>query len=169
MGTHPIFESDFDCQQKMMLARLARSNCKNFLAAAAPMSQQQRQLSSGLSQSRLLTPAHKSCFQIDQRREIVAEVGIVGALVGLYYLLIERTSESTLKAPFYQPYECGFNMLGGVTFMGFTALFWIFLIFELEIIMLLLQPTHDQGMPFFLGMLFVSWSYLWLFPTMNNL
>lgn len=42
------------------------------------------------------------------------------ALIGLYYLLIERTSDKTMKPQYYMPYECGFNMLGGIVFFGFT-------------------------------------------------
>merc|ERR1712189_62292 len=173
MGTHPIFESDFDCLTEIMLvARLARSNCKNFLASTSGMVNrldQQRHLSSGSSSLLSRGKTNHYLFQHDQRRELVFEFGMGAALLGLYYLLIERTSDLTQKPAYYMPYECGFNMIGGVVFFGFSTLMWVFLIFELEIIMLMLQPTHDISMPLFISCLFCSWCYLYLFPAVNNL
>merc|ERR1712021_277947 len=157
MGTHPIFESDFDCLTVVMLvARLARANCKNFLACTnvgINRIDHSRQLSTGPSTGLLSRPMNKSLYHHNQRRELVAEITISSAFMGLYYM----------------PDECGFNMLGGVVFFGFSSLLWLFILFELEIIMLLLQPTHDIAMPFFIGTLFCTWSYLFLFPAVNNI
>merc|ERR1712123_56885 len=144
MGTHPIFESDFDCLTVVMLvARLARANCKNFLACTnvgINRIDHSRQLSTGPSTGLLSRPMNKSLYHHNQRRELVAEITISSAFMGLYYLLVERTSDATMKPAYYMPYECGFNML-------------------------LLQPTHDIAMPFFIGTLFCTWSYLFLFPA----
>merc|ERR1711971_1123152 len=116
MGTHPIFESDFDCLTDMLVSRLARANCKNFLACTqSNRIDQTRQLSHGASNGLLSRPTNRSSlYHQTQKRELVAEVVISTSFLGLYYLLMERGSDSTMKPAYYQPYECGFNMLGGL-------------------------------------------------------
>merc|ERR1711976_87816 len=132
MGTHPIFESDFDCLTDMLVSRLARANCKNFLACTQTNRiDQTRQLSHGASTGMLSRPMNRSSlYHQTQKRELVAEVVISTSFLGLYYLLMERGSDSTMKPAYYQPYECGFNMLGGVVFFGYSSLLWLFVLFS---------------------------------------
>lgn len=127
----------------MLVSRLARANCKNFLACTNVAAINQRQLSTGQNQASLLSrpmnqkslyhyvsdeirpSSNRTYIRIlfielkNQRRELVAEITISTAFMGLYYLLVERTSDATMKPAYYMPYECGFNMLGGVVFFGF--------------------------------------------------
>lgn len=100
---------------------------------------------------------------------MVFEVGLSMAFVGLYHLASEKSSMAAQKPHYQQPYECGFNQLGGVLFAGYTFLIWIFLLFELEIIMLLLTPTFDVAMPMFLGFLFFTWAWIWVIPISTNI
>ena len=74
-------------------------------------------------------------------------MGATAALVGVYHLVSEKSSNAADKPHYNQPYECGFNQLGGTLFAGYTFLIWIFLLFELEIIMLLMPPMVIIVMP----------------------
>jgi hypothetical protein len=94
---------------------------------------------------------------------------MTGAFVGAYYLISETSYAIAQKPHYFQPYECGFNQLGGVLFAGFTFLIWIFLMFELEIIMLMVTPTYDTSMPLFLMVLFFTYSWVWVYPVTNNI
>ena len=99
---------------------------------------------------------------------MLLEVGTTVVFIGMYHLASERSSMTAQKPHYEQPYECGFNQLGGVAFAGYTFLIWIFLLFELEIIMLLLTPTFDVAMPMFLAFLFATWTWIWVIPTTTN-
>merc|ERR1712228_188982 len=106
--------------------------------------------------------------QIQQNRKFVFEAGVTAVFVGLYHLASEKSSLQAQKPHYEQPYECGFNQLGGTLFAGYTFLIWIFLLFELEIIMLLITPTFDVAMPMFLGFLFFCWMWIWVIPTTTS-
>ena len=95
-------------------------------------------------------------------------MGTTAALIGVYHLVSEKSSNAADKPHYNQPYECGFNQLGGTLFAGYTFLIWIFLLFELEIIMLLITPTFDVAMPMFLGFLFFCWMWIWVIPTTTS-
>ena len=69
----------------------------------------------------------KNYLKLTQHREFLFEIGCTTAFVGLYHLVSEKSSDAAQKPHYYQPYECGFNLLGGVLFAGYTFLIWIFL------------------------------------------
>ena len=107
---------------------------------------------------------------------------MVSGLIGAYHLMQERSTNMAHKPHYEQPYECGFNQMGGVIFAGFTFVIWVFLLFELEIIMvrksisnncqkvfqLMLTPNFDVNLPFFLVFLTTCWFWVWLYPQTTN-
>ena len=69
---------------------------------------------------------------------------MVSGLIGAYHLMQERSTNMAHKPHYEQPYECGFNQMGGVIFAGFTFVIWVFLLFELEIIMVIKTISNNR-------------------------
>ncbi|CBY12996.1 unnamed protein product [Oikopleura dioica] len=149
-----------------MLARVAQLPAMRSMAlktAQYPLTSR-RELSSGTQSNLLAKKSHLT--QLD--REVVFEIGMVSGLIGAYHLMQERSTNMAHKPHYEQPYECGFNQMGGVIFAGFTFVIWVFLLFELEIIMLMLTPNFDVNLPFFLVFLTTCWFWVWLYPQTTN-
>jgi hypothetical protein len=73
---------------------------------------------------------------------------MVSGLIGAYHLMQERSTNMAHKPHYEQPYECGFNQMGGVIFAGFTFVIWVFLLFELEIIMVTKSISNNRPKSF---------------------